>query len=192
MGHGRSGERQRTTCQEAFLPAVVASLLSTTTWYRLSPTSVRDSGLVQSADCHKTLSQSFASWAIMKGWTRWSTLFYTDCKNKYQATKFQIAYKAPGVLRYSKITILGLSPNQGILTPTVNETDSPSAGRDNHWSNGRRLPRDPDCITALTGHFTLKHARRVSNKHHGWNVYQNTIFTNNNCSILTFNAIYRP
>lgn len=26
MGHGRSGERQRTTCQEAFLPAVVASL----------------------------------------------------------------------------------------------------------------------------------------------------------------------
>lgn len=109
----------------------------------------------------------------MWGWTRWSTLFYTDGKNKYQATKFQIAYKAPGVLRYSKITILGLSPNQGILTPTVNDTDlSPSAGRDAYWSNGRRLPWDPDCITALTGHFTLKHGRWVSNKHHGWNVYQ--------------------
>lgn len=61
MGHGRSGERQRTTCQEAFLPAVVASLsqhqpksgVLAVHHYLVqtqSPTSVRDSGLVQSAD----------------------------------------------------------------------------------------------------------------------------------------------
>lgn len=71
MGHGISGERQRATCQEAFLPAVCFLDESAPAQVRhpcCPPLPGRDSEPTSETlasysllICHKTLSKSFAS-----------------------------------------------------------------------------------------------------------------------------------